>query len=422
VADPTIVESVLSQHAEEAAFLWLVRDNAVHAPHYSLKDLARLDNRIEAHLEGLSVAGEAGWEIVCSELKWKEPGEVFAAAAVALMSDEVSRMQPVLEVARTTPELSRGMIAALAFLPTERVALRVSQLCASQDPDRRRIGIAASACQRLDAGRPLVAALESDNPSLRARALRAVGELGRIDLLPAARAGIKDADDSTRLWAAWSCGLLGDKGTAEVLRGLVRLDFPGHAIALDMCLRLLDPPDASRWREELVKDPAAARLAIQAAGVIGDPAPVPWLIDQMADDVVARVAGESFTFITGADLALANLEKKPPETVEAGPNDNPLDENVALDPDENLPWPDPELIRAWWSKNSSRFAIGVHHLLGKPLNSESLNVVLRTGRQRQRAAAALELALSSKGRPHPLFETRAPARRQRQLLGLSGQQ
>jgi hypothetical protein len=42
--------------------------------------------------------------------------------------------------------------------------------------------------------------------------------------------------------------------------------------------------------------------------------------------------------------------------------------------------------------------------------------VLRTGSQRQRAAAALEIKLR-----HPeqaLFEVRAPAKRQQQLLGL----
>ncbi len=30
----TIIESVVEQHAEEAAFLWLQRDVAVRAPHY----------------------------------------------------------------------------------------------------------------------------------------------------------------------------------------------------------------------------------------------------------------------------------------------------------------------------------------------------------------------------------------------------
>ena len=55
-----IIDEIVSQHAEEAALLWLPRSNAVSAPHYSLKDLAKLDGRVEAHLDGLRVAGEAG--------------------------------------------------------------------------------------------------------------------------------------------------------------------------------------------------------------------------------------------------------------------------------------------------------------------------------------------------------------------------
>jgi hypothetical protein len=54
-----IIAEIVSQHAEEAAFLWLLRSNAVGAPHYSLKDLAKLDGRVEAHLDGLRVAGSA---------------------------------------------------------------------------------------------------------------------------------------------------------------------------------------------------------------------------------------------------------------------------------------------------------------------------------------------------------------------------
>jgi hypothetical protein len=61
-----IIKHIVEQHAEEAAFLWLLRDAAVGAPHYDLKDLARLDERVEAHLDGLRIAGVEGWEI-CRE-------------------------------------------------------------------------------------------------------------------------------------------------------------------------------------------------------------------------------------------------------------------------------------------------------------------------------------------------------------------
>jgi hypothetical protein len=56
-----VIPTIIEQHAEEAAFLWLLRDAAVRAPHYSLKNLADLDNRVEAHLDGLRIAGLEGW-------------------------------------------------------------------------------------------------------------------------------------------------------------------------------------------------------------------------------------------------------------------------------------------------------------------------------------------------------------------------
>ena len=40
------IEVIVAQHASEAAFLWMLRDAAVYAPHYALKDLARLDDRV----------------------------------------------------------------------------------------------------------------------------------------------------------------------------------------------------------------------------------------------------------------------------------------------------------------------------------------------------------------------------------------
>jgi len=73
------IGSIVSQHVEEAAFLWLLRDIAVTAP-YSLADLAVLDDRIEAHLDGLRITADAGWHSCVEGLQQKESGEVFTAA------------------------------------------------------------------------------------------------------------------------------------------------------------------------------------------------------------------------------------------------------------------------------------------------------------------------------------------------------
>jgi uncharacterized protein (TIGR02270 family) len=130
----------------------------------------------------------------------------------------------------------------------------------------------------------------------------------------------------------------------------------------------------------------------------------------------ARVAGEALSFITGVDLTHASLGGKQPQGFQSGPTDDPTDENVAMDADDGLPWPDVEKTAAWWSRNRTMFRSGVRHLLGKPITTASIVEVLKTGRQRQRAAAALELALASAGRP--LFEVRAPGYRQQQVLGV----
>jgi uncharacterized protein (TIGR02270 family) len=87
-----IIQPIIEQHAEEAAFLWLQRDAAIHEPHYSLKDIAHLDDRLEAHIDGLRIAGDTGWEICKAALALNEPGEVFAAAVLAFEGEDGQRI------------------------------------------------------------------------------------------------------------------------------------------------------------------------------------------------------------------------------------------------------------------------------------------------------------------------------------------
>ena len=134
----------------------------------------------------------------------------------------------------------------------------------------------------------------------------------------------------------------------------------------------------------------------------------------MGTPALARVAGEALSMITGTHIAYDMLEGEPPEGFEAGPTENPEDDDVAMDIDENLPWPDQVRISAWWSKHGSEFSPGTRYLVGKPISADWLTEVLKSGRQRQRAAAALELAILQPGKP--LFNVRAPGFRQQRWL------
>ena len=405
-----IIAEIVSQHAEEAAFLWLLRSNAISQPHYALKDLAKLDDRVEAHLDGLRVAGDAGWELCKAGLAHEENGEVFAAVVMAFESGIEPRIQAVLNVVEQTPALSRGLISALGWIPFQQISSQIQALLASPSAVQKRIGIAACAIHRQDPGPSLAEALASSDSFLKARTLKAVGELGRRDLLRYVIRNMDDEDATCRFWAGWSGALLGQPEAIPVLQRIVESDGAQAEKACAMALRRMAIGDAWAWQKDLGARRETQRMAVQAAGVIGDPAGIPWLLEHMVVPELACVAGESFTSITGVDLAYEDLEGEKPDGFESGPTENPEDENVELDQDEDLPWPDAVLIEQWWDKNRSKFSNGTRYLCGSAMTIESLNEVLRTGRQRQRAAAAIELAMRQPGTP--LFEVRAPGFRQ----------
>jgi uncharacterized protein (TIGR02270 family) len=134
----------------------------------------------------------------------------------------------------------------------------------------------------------------------------------------------------------------------------------------------------------------------------------------MATPELARVAAESFVAITGVDLQDERLEGGCPDGFSAGPSEAPGDDNVEMDPDEDLPWPEPKRVATWWERNGSAFEPGRRYHAGRSIDDASLREMLAAGTQRQRAGAAIELALRQPGRP--LFEVRARGRLQKQLL------
>jgi uncharacterized protein (TIGR02270 family) len=221
-------------------------------------------------------------------------------------------------------------------------------------------------------------------------------------------------DELCRYSAAWSAALLGDLGALSTLQAIAVSGAVYREEAAKMALRRMDLGAAHDWRQTLAQEHETMRLAVIGTGMISDPVSIPWLIEQMAIPELARVAGEAFTMITGVDIAYENLEGEWPEGFEAGPTENPTDENVDMDRDEDLPWPNPAAIHTWWKNHQGQFRSGTRYLLGKPISQNWLRDVLWHGRQRQRAAAALELAMRQPGQP--LFEVRAPGFRQQQLL------
>ena len=105
-----VLKNILRQHAEQAAFLWTVYDRALLYPkeneEMDEERIARVVEQLEAHLDGLRVAGAEGLamaEEVYAE--YPEAGELFV---VRMLQSGAER----LKVVELDLEKVRGYISA----------------------------------------------------------------------------------------------------------------------------------------------------------------------------------------------------------------------------------------------------------------------------------------------------------------------
>jgi len=363
------MHDIVAKFADEASFLWFRRDVAVAAPHFTLKDLGRLDERLEAHIDGLRVAGPMGWDACKTNIKAKCPESLFPAAILAFESGSDLRLKTLFDAAGCDPRKARPLISALGWLDYPKVQEQIERLLCAKSPFHRYLGLAASAIHRRHPGKHLDEAASDPTPLLAARALRAYGELGAgCDLAFGERRAQFDClDDEMAFSAAWSAALAGSEDAIRVLKTIAEGDcrFSDQALITVFCC--LPSAAALSFHSQLAASAKTLRKAAIGAGLIGDLSLVPWLLDQMRNSALACVAGEALAGLTGVDIDDLDLRGFPP---------------------------------------------GNRYFVGKPVSSESLHQVLRTASQpqRQRATAALLLAVINPG--EALLETRAPAFRQ----------
>jgi uncharacterized protein (TIGR02270 family) len=399
---------VVEEHIDQASFLWNLRTRAIDSPHYKLLHLARLDERLIAHLEGVRNAGETGWALACLALETGDPGSCFLVGWLAFQNRSPETMRLALQCGLSTEGFTDALVAALSWIDPGHVREPLQRLALSDLPAHKRLQLAVAGAHRLDSGNGIAQALEHPDAALRSRALRAVGECRRSDLTDVLRRHLDDSDPRCRFWAAWSLLLVGEPNAAGHLIAASANHATGERMAIEHAVRSVDLATVQSWVRTWASATSTRRLGIVAAGALGDPAVIPWLLQRMAEPELARVAGEAFSTITGADLDHLGLKRDAPVF-------DPDTQAACDDPaDDDLVWPDVEGIAAWWQDRREAFELGRRYLMGEPLTAHSLAAVLRGGYQRQRSAAAFELARLAP--EAPLFATAARGDWQKQRL------
>src|SRR5262245_11090273 len=173
-----VVPSVVAQHVEDLAILWNARRTLVSAGHAALRHLARFDERVAAHQDGCVVAGEYGMQKLKEQLADPGPGQIFAAAVVALDMEDQAAVNHCLAIVEAVPKSFAGAASAVGWITAARLKGVAKELLDARSPIRRRLGLAACRLHGADPGPALVAGLSDPDEGVRAEALRTAGALG----------------------------------------------------------------------------------------------------------------------------------------------------------------------------------------------------------------------------------------------------
>jgi uncharacterized protein (TIGR02270 family) len=298
-----VCEKAVAQWVDEAALLWLRREHLFGEPHWHLPDLLARDRQLQARLDSLLAVDQSAWRICERELSWEEPGELFPATILAVANNTPQRMSRVLDYAARHYELARPVVSALSWIPLESVVDLLEDWLTSRDALLVHIALAAAIGHRQIPVSALSQAICAEDTALCARAVRGVGEMGCLELLPQVSELLEDRREDVAYEAAWTCALRGhQEWAAEKLWQIVRTGSCKAARAAAVVTRVA-PMQRTAVRLQRLGDRAPLqRTALIGAAALGSPILVDWLITRLEFQATARLAGEAISTITGLDL------------------------------------------------------------------------------------------------------------------------
>ena len=399
---------ICEQHVDNVITYWSQWQIAMGQPMYSKNTLLVIEEKLRENIAGMMSNALDSWNYIACLLDNARPETIFAAAQIAFRSYKTRRIRQVMEATEVSEGLEVGFTSALAWLPNDIVHPWLRRFLKSKDLTHK--SIALKACRLRGAtphkylNRFLKEKAYTKHRKLYSESLRIVGELKVRTEKESLYKALKYSG-AIRFWALQSLVLLGDHRMARQLAPYIFECNQFQFKAIDIVFRVVPSGEAWELINELRSQKHLQRCAIKAAACLGDPAAIPWLLEWMRDPPLARVCGEAFYTITGIHLNKFCLSMDPPYTDEELTEMDPSVELSHLREDEHLPWPDTENIWVHWHNNSRPVLHqGERYLLGERIQADNLPWVIENGKQRQRRAAALELALMIED--YYLFSTR----------------
>jgi hypothetical protein len=302
------IPDILHTHLEELAFLASQRRAALHDERHTLRSFTELNDRIEAHTQGVLVAPpDHLLGLLTPQLASPERDEAFAAAHVLLKMAAAAPAHAVMvEFSRAKGGTLAGLRDALSLGATTHTVGELQSALSQAKPQTAAAAAVVLANHRqLDAASPRLAALlAEEEPQValwawRAALLADVALAGRSPERPL-KQGVAHASAEVRHagWclAAWTA-------QPQTLSAVRQIAAQGDAVALHWLAVLGAPEDAPEIQKAALAMPdPAARCRLLAR--FGHPSALNALLLWMAEDDVplAVAAREAFTRMTGHDI------------------------------------------------------------------------------------------------------------------------
>lgn len=423
-AEAGVLWDVVEEHLDEAEFLVEQWSAGARSARYNLPTLQRtIEQRLDAHLDALVVNGEA----VAERLLWPNlaadaeapPARITAAALALLLVPGVAARDRLIErlITATSEPVLAGLGLAMQLTARDDLDEPLRQsLYATAEPATQTALLSVLAARRVDPGPILSSLLARSDPQLLGAALSAAAvaaadsgahrhlvESHLAHGVPAVRAAALRTAFTWNLAAgnrACASEARAGSSTALLLLGLV-----GGAAETTLLVSTLASENLRRAVLFALGFTGRKEAAEACLAFVGDP-----------DPAIAKLAGEAFGAITGfvieekavpVDETVEELEQPTFEDDEADagavaddlpPLEEDLEKDLTLQPEDDLPMPDVDAIRRWWSDGASAFAANQRYLGGKPVSPEAVETALRQGSLRRTGPLISEVAIRSGGR------------------------
>lgn len=345
-----MILDILDEHIDEAEDLFERRLLAFDMLDLTGEDLAALDARLRAHLEGLLLGEETSWELCRDYLVDGSVGQAFVAGIIACEAPGAPGLELLQQALIEAPsEVKQGIRWACRLTIWPGAVEFLQHQLSTSDADVRAVALDALLYRKiLPAVDVLERALKSPDTVELIAGIHGTAQINE-PRLAAMVEGHLSSDNPDVCAAALEALVLIDPSRAIArCHGILSNAAPCPAAAAGLLGVIGNRDDIGLLMETTAdQDLSVARAAVLALGNLGSPLAAPALIELLEHPKLGGVAGVSLNRMFGEHLL--EIEMPSNETMEDE------DDNADWQPDDDLPHLSQQFVRQWWAKHKHDF-------------------------------------------------------------------